>query len=386
MNTFSSLFSSLGISRILFSCFLLLNVNLSFAQSLEARLSRSVPNCEIISTNSQNLLSSYSLNDLDSIQAVLKIWKRECGNTEPIQRLEILLDINEGAFSSTNYKFYLKNHIYKFENRVQDSNYEDNYDRYESNKSYYNYVKLEGKYDKWTRAIAQELISLKLNTHSEEYLILLLFSGQVEAFDEAMLLNENQNLPLVVACNENRYANSPVYYQWTAHVGLWAPLGKLREHFNPSPQLGFGVNVSFKKKYSIGLEASFTRWLNQKELDFNFDDRSVTTKSNHGMTIGATLAREVLQYHDNAFIDLYSGINVAILSTDIEKENATEDDKYHSTTTANLELGLNLRKRIFTSKEVGINLAVNYSPYNLDSQLKTKVGSLYFQSNAFLRF
>lgn len=102
--------------------------------------------------------------------------------------------------------------------------------------------------------------------------------------------------------------------------------------------------------------------------------------------MGFNVSRELLNYENTAFIELVTGINLGVISTDIEKKVQKGNDKYHAAETVNVEIGLNLGKVIFKNKVIGLNLSMNYAPYNLDSQLVTEVGSLYFQMNTFFKF
>jgi len=355
-----------------------------FSQSLEERLSKEVPTCKTISKNSQHLISTYSISDKDSLQQVIAIWKRECGDIEPIRRLEILMDIYAGTFFYSTHENYIAHELHNFRNRTYTSNLDSYSDPYSGN--YNDYLNLGGTFDQWTKAVAEDLLLQENDKNSESYLILLLFSEKLDLFYDELYKTEDRDLPLVLEYKDKLNKSGFLFYKFCVYVGVWNPMGKLKEHFEKSPQLGVGINLDLNNNYSVEIKGMFTRYLNSKELVFEIDDRLESVKSESGITLGINVARSFSLFQDRAFLDIYSGVNVSIIDSGIKEENATKEDGTEGAETINLEIGINFRKIVFKHKSIGVNVALNYAPYNLDSQLKTDVGSLYGQANLFFRF
>ncbi len=355
-----------------------------YSQNLEDRLSKAVKTCETTSINAQRVIVDYTIDQTDSIQNVLEIWNRECGNIEVVRRVEILLELQNDTFNYGENKSYFEDDFRKFINRINEAKENNFKERYERSKAYYGYVGLNSEFDAWTKNIALKILDENENQLPQDRTISLLLSENINEFEKAFESNEYEDLQLI-----KDYKSKYVYrrfYQVVVYLGARNPIGKMKENFSPSPQLGFGIKVPFSDKYSIELKAIFTRLINQEELVFNIENELINHIPTSTIAMGFNVSRELLNYKNKAFIELVTGINLGVVSTDIEKKVQKDNDKYHAAETVNLEIGLNLGKVVFKNKAIGLNLSMNYAPYNLDSQLVTEVGSLYFQTNAFFKF
>ncbi len=91
---------------------LFLLTNKLFSQTTDTlllkELTKPVITCEIISLNSQRIITGLNLDQKDSIRKVLNIWENYCRENEPILRMRILLDISDNIDISQNFKRYFK--------------------------------------------------------------------------------------------------------------------------------------------------------------------------------------------------------------------------------------------------------------------------------------
>jgi hypothetical protein len=369
-----------------FKTFILLWLPLSclIGQNLEERLSVAVVNCETVSVNAQNLMATYSIEDVDSIKQVLKFWRSKCGDSEVISRVEVLMDLYYNRFRYEDHRDYFRYRLSRFLNRVDNAGLPNSDEVFESNRSYFNYVKINGVFDQWTRDIAQQIQKESSNQNLDAYLATILFTFDLETFEAEMQNQDNRASDLVKDYLSKYDYSRP--YQVSIYLGARIPLVNQRIHFHESPQLGFGLSIPIKGTYSAGFKVIFTRLINQKDLLWNIENDSVLIDPPSIVTAGFNFSRRFVLRDKSLSLDLYSGINLGALSTSIDKEGDDEDNPEYAAETVDLEVGFNLGKTIFTNKEIGLNVSFHYAPYNLDSELITEVGSLYGQVNSYFKF
>jgi len=362
---------------------------ISFSQTDSAfieKLNQPIENCETIATNSQKLISKYSISQKELIKQVLRVWEVACGSTEPIRRVKILLDISENSFSDTAYTSYFNNHIFDYFDRINAAYKEDFKEIYELNKEYFNYVQLRSEFDDWTYNIAQQLKKEQRNGTSA-YLMCVLFSEDIKTFDNEISSSAYQKSHIRKTMDDAVYNSSQDNASFVARVGVWMPIGKLGWRFSMSPLIGIGGHFPITKKYSIEMGANFTFWNNNKDIVVYLEDSFQNIKSKYGGTYGLWLHREH-SFNNQYFVDGVVGIAYSNMGTGVEKSKTDEEEAtaYYHIGTVDLSIGLNVRKRVFKRHNTGINLVYHFRPYNIDKRLETKLGQHSFSISLFYRF
>jgi hypothetical protein len=333
-------------------------------------------NCEDASKKYGLLLSKYSIEQNQAIHQILELWEESCGETEPIQRVKILLDISNNSFIDSAYSDYFGARIFDFFDRV-DAAYKDDFqEKYNNNKEYFNYVPLRSAFDDWTWNVAKNLKE-KQKRGTSAYLMTVLFSEDIKTFDDELKTDTYKNNYIKTTLDEVVYnsTNDPV--NLVLNAGVWMPIGDLRWKFSLSPMIGIGANISISKKYSIEFGAQFTFWTNNKELIVNIEDSVQSIDSKYGGTYGIWVHRKLSFENDN-FIDLTSGIAYTSIGTGIEKENSDDEDgtSYYHIGTIELSLGFDVRKKVnFKKNDIGLSFAYHFRPYNIDKRLETGLGN-----------
>lgn len=343
-------------------------------------------NCEMTTFNCQRILPQYKISQTKSIKEILSIWEIKCGEVEPIIRLKILLDIKERVFVDKKYERYVSEFIYVYKDRVSASkgdNYKVTFNRY---KSYYSYLPLRSKFDEWTKSIAQELIK-EQKTGTSEYLLCLLFSEQIDYFYEEIKSKEYEENFIKTTVYTEKYDTWQKGMIYNAFIGTWIPLGKLSDTFSPCPLFGFHAGFAFNQsvRFDIGINI---RIQNQyKPFLINADNTITEVNSEVGFTGGLWVTKEY-KLENKIMLDAIVGLGIGYIDTDLKKVNPNpdENDNYYSIETADLSVGMNIRKRIFMRHSVGLNLSYHFAPYNLDKELITEIGSQFFTTSIIYRF
>lgn len=147
------------------------------------RLTRPVVTCELIATNCQQIISTLTIDKLDSIRFFLEQWKKYCGESEPVKRAEILISIYDGTYTDSINTEYFFSTVKKFDNRVRFSRNKDYQIQYENNKTYFDYTPLNGSFDLWTLTLARSLIQSQ-ERNSSQYLFCMIFCDSITSAEK----------------------------------------------------------------------------------------------------------------------------------------------------------------------------------------------------------
>lgn len=353
------------------------------------QLSRPISNCETVTLNAQEIISEFNANQSDSIYKILQMWENKCGKTEPIERLKILLDIQQNRLVDTAYKTYISQYIQKFKRRISSSK-QDNYKEiFEYDKTYFNYLPLRSSFDNFTKNLALSLMS-KQNRGTSEFLFCMLFSEYIEQFDKTLNSYEYVDSYIHKTTYADLYNNRD--YQvgekmnMKISVGIWLPKDKLAETFKPSPQFGFFLGYNLYKSLYFDFGASIRPLIADKNFDLNINNSISSVNGTVNATVAAWIYNE-FKLNNNLFLDIVGGIGLGRISTDLQKPKLYSDDvdTYYGISTYDASLGINLRKRIFETNSIGINFSYHYAAYNNDFLLHTDLGNQYITASLLFR-
>lgn len=363
----------------------------NFAQvspELLNQLTQPITDCKAVSMNSQTLISGYNLDQTKSILSVLDAWQQLCGQTEPIMRMRMLIDIKNGTFEETKYKVYFDYYISKFEQRIRHA---DNPDYQNPNSSYANYldyVPVNGTFDNMTRDLAHSLVDAQV-TNSMSHLLCILFIGDITTF-----WTKYNDLMLRSASKEpypnNRQNVYAPYYNpfseiYSISTGICLPTGKLKNSFNPSPYIGLDFGGPIGTKYRLVLDFGIVPISENSRITVH-KTKDTTVTINALLAIGLKLTRKN-QFYKNFFIDLSIGAGVNSISTDLLKKQATgrnKEDTYYSLTTADFNCGVSVRYRFKNKMSVSVFNDWHLAPYSWSKISTPSIGNQYMISG--LRF
>jgi len=354
--------------------------------SLLKRLNRPIKNCEIIATNSQEIISLFNYEQFDSISQVIKFWKNECGNIEPIQRIQILLDIQSNRFNDTVYNDYIKEYIYKYEDRISTAKDDKYREIYESNKGYFDYVPLNGKLDEWTKSMALKLLD-RQRLGTSQYFYCLLLSNQFEQFDNELYKKENSNNYLRKKIEEENHNTFTNEMSFTLVSGTWIPFGKLSHTLHVSPLIGLYGSLPIQyKNFRIDFGLMLKIPVNYQKVKINVNDTIIDASCRYGSIFGGQLCYQY-PLNDKLFLDGMYGIYVDNYFTDIKKPNPKSDnDDFYYFGTVNMTFGLGIRKSISKKSSLGTNINFHFLPYNTDKILITDLNGNAMTINLIFRY
>lgn len=354
--------------------------------TLIKRLNQPIINCEIVATNSQELITNYSIDQLDIITNVLSVWENHCGNNEPIERIKILLAIKKGEPIDTLLNEYLQWNQYKYRNRIEYNQYAKSNEAYESNKGYYNYIPLQGKFDAWTSKIAANLLSM-LQPGTSEYLACLFFSNKFVQFETEIDSKRYDNNLVVKSIKGIRYDDWNNRLRISLITGIWMPVGKLASSFDPGPQFGIAFGLPVSKTIRVDIAMIFAVPSNKKSFDINVENTTKNVNSRYAVFLGGWVTKEY-RINDNFFFDAIGGIGLGTISTDLKKPQSNNNDKdsFYDLATIDMNIGAGLRRKIFKTSTIALQQSFHFAPYNTDSKLKTDLGNQFMTTSLIYRF
>lgn len=367
---------------------LLLCFECVFSQEIKKKTKNTtITKTEQTNTNCENLITQLSINDTDSLNHILKIWKTNSGEIEPILRLEALIAIHNQNFIDSLHETYITKYINKYIDRINaslDTNYQS---IYENQKEYYDYIALRGKYDQWTKQIANNLIS-NTNQSKSSFELCLLLSDNLNGFNEAIQKDSSSNNLLKnIYLNEENENNTIV--NLTAFSGIWIPSGSLANTFNVSPQFGAKILFPILKKYKFGIGINIRILNSISKISLSVEDVIKPANATYGLSFGALFSREFIL--NNKFsLDIIGGIGIGRIHTDLiitdVTQNSQKENQYYSIQAIDLSTGIDLKRVIFKKHFVGLNCTYSFTPYNNDSILTYQLGSQATSFSLFYMF
>ena len=347
------------------------------------RLNKAIYNCEVVSTNSQRLIVSYSSDQQDSIQRVINSWEHVCQNNEPISRIKVLMAIQSGMASDTLLAEYIYNYRYKYSKRVEHSYLTANF---ELHKEYMDYVPPVKDFDQWTARWTSDLI-LQQPTNSSTYLVCLLLSNHIKEFNDTYGSKAYRKHPLVVMVNDMMMAQSGEYHPFTIKVGAWVPAGKLAQ-YQPCTMIGFelGGEIEEKSRLDLVFDIAFLNRNSPIELQIG-SGAPVQTNAKAVLNLGMIYTRQ-FQVNKKLSIDALGGLGYGRVDTDLKKpKKPDEEDSYYGAGAIDFSWGAMLRTKIGYRSQLGLRFMYHYAPYKAFShRLAQDIGNQYATTAIVYRF
>ncbi len=347
---------------------------------------RDVLDCETISLNAADILSeSLSANNNDTFNLIINAWIKACGISECTQRLIIIKSIinNENPIDSI--KSYFENNLhYVLKNRIYDSK-KPNYGYiYSDYKSYFCFVPLRHKIDSIVISKSKELLKSK-NLSADEKLICLLFSFDIEQFDNEILKHNYKECYIRNYMRDEKFKYHNRWIAYTLYSGIYTPIGTERI-FNYSPIIGITFSTPLQNKIIVELGFKFRRNINDKDFKFFALGDTNNINSEIGYFFGGLVGYKIYE-NNNLIIIPKFGIGIESIGTGLSKKGKTnEENEYFDVKTLHISFGLSAIKPIFNRNYIGFGINYHYSPYHLVKELHTKFNNNALSGEIFFRF
>jgi hypothetical protein len=329
------------------------------------RLNKAIYSCEVVSTNSQQLIVSFSTYQRDSILRVTNAWEHVCQNNEPISRVRILAAIQSDLANDTLLAKYLFHYRNKYINRVQESYVSANF---ELHKEYLDYVPPMKDFDQWTAHWASDLVR-QHPANSSSYLVCLLLSNHIKEFIDTYESKAYRKHPLVVMVRDMMIAQSGERHFAAIKAGAWIPTGKLAQ-YQPCVAIGFelGGKVLERSRLDLVFDIAFLNGNSPITLQIG-SAAPVQTDAKTVLDLGVAYTRE-FQLKRNLYLDAIAGLGYGRVDTELKKpKKPDQNDSYYGVATMDISSGVMLRTSVGGRHQLGLRFMYHYAPYKAFSDI-----------------
>ncbi len=345
-----------------------------------------IPNCEVLTLNTVNQLSrKLEFEQLDSFDIIMNDWVNSCSVSECTQRLIIIKDILKNEDTKGSIRTYFENEFHRvYKHRLEDAK-KINYGYiYSEHKAYYGYVPLRHTIDSTVRSISTDLLETD-HLSPDEQLICILFSGDIEKFDQEIRRREYNESYIKQKLLRNIRKNRNSRFAFTAYTGVYKPISST-DVFAYSPMFGMTFSSPLRNKLILEFGMKFRININDESFDYYALGDTNNVNSDASVFFGAIFRYKL--YESEKFIVLPSArIGVESVSTGLSEKKANSDEKeYHDVTTVHLSLGISAMTPIFRKSYIGLGLNYHFCPYGLDNNLHTDFDNNLVSAELFWRF
>ena len=354
-------------------------VNIGFTQTdtlNNESVNPMIDDCETAAITSQTKLIQTEFYETEKLNENLERWSFGCGEVEPIQRLRILIKINQKLLTESDYRKYVINQIEKFKDRVITSGESDYQKVYEAHAGYFSYVPLKGTFDAKTKEIAKQLLEQQ-EEGTAAYAFALLFSEEINKFESEVLSEDSDLHELYISSKqeiseENYDHDIDEAARLAFELGWWMPDKKLDVYFHSNPYIGFKLGGLVHENWGLDINLALVFLIQEENYRINVQDSIQETDSDLIFSISAALVR-TQHLGKNWFLDGSVGIGVNGTNTDIRipEDERDEDDnnEFYTLFTFDFNVGLMVRKQLKNGRKLGIGCTYHYAPYGLDNRL-----------------
>lgn len=365
-----------------------------FSLIVFAKERKEIQSCEqIMGIALDKLTPLIDKNEFTDLEPVLTTIQSTCGDTEFTQRLRILRALIEKKTTGDLIADYFSKKYVEVLIMRWDYSIEEKYQSiYQDNKSYFNYVPLRHPIDSLIKLKANALLySTSYNLTEQEEEIILLFSDQIEAFEQAHV--PEQENPI----NTNKEKNKHFYkdkHGLQVYAGVEYPLTGTDPVFKSNPTFGimFASKLSSDFLYEIGAKVRINH--NDKTFDYQLYDDIKSVNSSASYSFGGNVGYKLLD--DDVFI-LSPRIGLYWESTSTGLSEITEDYyddygnsipniRFNNVNTMRTSIALGLMRYLMKKQYIGIELAYHFIPYNWEKNLITSIQPHYSSAQLFYRF
>jgi hypothetical protein len=325
-------------------------------------------------------------NKLDSIQTILKEWTYLRGKNEVTLRITIIVDFLQNKDVTKHLKEYINNdyYVYLYDRFTMNDKY--GYRReYNEYKSYYNYVPIEHPIDSLLNHKAKIILE---KPHSlDEELLLILFSGKLIAFDDALKKRKYEKGIFKPFIRKNNYNVSNSFSgTFELYTGIYATQGEAKV-FGNNPSIGVAVSSNLHKFLVYGLQAKFRPNIDDKRFNFFALDSLHSVNSKLSFSVGYFFGFKLYDGKRLKIIPkIYHGFEV--VTTGISEKDSKQDNSiiYHNVDTSHVTFSLALMTPILRKSYVGLQLGYHYVPYKKDHNLQTEFNDKALSVELFFRY
>lgn len=348
--------------QVLFIIAALLSSTVFAQRNIDQELLLQSPNCETVAFNSSRLVDRYfGQKNYDSISVVYNRWEEFCGTTEPLFRLKVLHQIQEGNLSQ---EWMLQEHlmdfIFLYLDRLEYSKEPNAKLIYERYKISFGYISLNSFFDDLTVIWANSLLE-RNNLLPAERAFCLLYSNQTDAFWQ--MLNDNQLPETKLQESYNvqvKKTKKMAEGNFGLMTGVMLPSGNLNEIVGVKPVFGFQLGMK-QNKLQYDLTMLLRGGKTKQEYLIMFEGEPKMTDYYFGGYVGLDLAYELWKNKNREF-DILTGI--AFDGFDAVESDTEKDIEGKSINSLNVNFGLGYR---FYGKKLnywGIQTKYNIVNYN----------------------
>lgn len=368
----------------------LLLIGLSWGSSLFAQTDSTIfeaPSpCERAANRISQHITQLNITQRDSLAALLVSWEHQCGTGETSARLDLLLAIAEKSLHPKAVSAYYDNQLTKFYDRRNFARFEDQQEYYEKHKGYWEFIPLNGRFDRWTAATAKSLLDSQPEG-SDARLLCLLFSGDYSGF------SRNRSSWAYRESHTSQYFKDKygLIYGWeiesTVLFGSWLPQGRMAEMYHPSPQLAFQLSLPISGQTRGHVGMGFTLLQQKQPVRILTEDTIVDAKTRVGFQIGAGVSQR-FRLSPKWYMDLAGDLAFNHIGTN-QKRPLVEgeyDSGNYGINAVDLGLSAGLERRLGERKSLGLSAALHYVPYGFDRKLMTPLGNTYALLGLKMRF
>jgi len=343
-----------------------ISISLSvFSQNFDSIMKKNIElNCTDITPNSSFLFSNYlENNQIDSAKLILDYWKGKCGNTEPVFRANVLLNLAQGkSLDPIIDSFTIRNILIFIDRRA--SSKALSYSNYDYYKAYFGYLPFFSRFDQLTTQIAGE----KMNTYNKEsieYLFCELYADINDSIFNKLQENKYQNTSLAKEYKDVINEIKPKYKLNTNFsLGAWIPTGSMKK-IGVQPSFGFGLGVDIKKmsynfNFDIKGNKSNVYYMAKRK------DTGLMDSTNHffGGYAGFEVGRIIYQTNKS---EIRAQLGLGFDGFDAFEDKNTNDKVNNGTSiySYNFNLGINYRFYIGDHYYIGAIAKYNIVDYRL---------------------
>jgi len=325
-------------------------------------------------------------NQLDSIKKPIKEWTNLLGKNEMIQRIQITVDLMEGKEASERIKAYIHDDFYYYlYDRFTMTNRYGYRREYPDYKYYYNYVPLNHPIDSILKQKAKILLEESHNV--DEKLLLILFSGDIQGFDESLKKMKYEKGILKSYIRKNNYNVSNSFNGTVEfYTGIYVPQGE-QKVFGNNPSLGVAVTSNLHRILMYGIRANYRLNINDKSFNYYALDTIHQVNSKSSFSVGYFLG---LRLYDGKRIKIVPKITygLEVLKTGIWERSQEEENtiNYYDVVTSHTTFSLAVMTPIHRKSYMGIELGYHYVPYEKDKNLQTQFNNKALSLELFFRY
>ncbi|MCY4778234.1 hypothetical protein ORI89_01120 [Sphingobacterium sp. UT-1RO-CII-1] len=365
-----------------------------FSLIVFAQEKKEIQNCEqIMRIALDKITPLIDKNDFNDLESVLMTIQSTCGDTEFTQRLRILRALIEKKTTGDLIADYFSKKYVEVLIMRWDYSIEEEYKSiYQDNKSYFNYVPLRHPVDSLIKLKANALLySTSYNLTEQEQEIILLFSDQIEEFQQTYTPSQENSQ------SQNNEKNNQFYkdkYGLQIYAGVEYPLTGTNPVFKTSPTFGvtFASKLSSDLLYEIGAKVRINN--NAKTFDYQLYDDIETINSSASYSFGGNIGYKLLD-NDTFILSPKIGLYWESTSTGLSEiiedyyddyGNSVPNIRFNNVNTMRTSIALSLMRYLMKKQYIGIELAYHFVPYNWEKNLITSIQPHYSSAQLFYRF